>query len=337
MLKPNPIARGHFMDGTIRAAAVQFEHAPGDKGANLGKVDHFLERAASAGVQIIVFPECCLTGYWFLRHLSADHLRQLAEPVPSGSLSRALVERARRYGMVVGAGLVETEGSGVESRLFNTYVVALPDGTAVRHRKLHCFVSEHMESGSDYTVFDTPFGARAGVLTCYDNNLGENVRITALKGAQILLAPHQTGGCASINEHTMGLVPRELWDRRHEDPKTIEAEFRGPKGREWLLRWLPTRAHDNGLFLIFANGVGVDDDEVRTGNAMIIDPYGRILAETWKADDEMVIADLDMSLLAESTGKRWIRTRRPELYGPLTVPTGEERDTRSVRFDKKGV
>ena len=55
------------------------------------------------------------------------------------------------------------------------------------------------------------------------------------------------------------------------------------------MRWLPSRAHDNGLFLIFSNGVGADDDEVRTGNAMILDPYGRILAEsrrsatTWSA------------------------------------------------------
>ncbi|MBN1836090.1 MAG: nitrilase family protein [Spirochaetales bacterium] len=325
------------MSKIIRAAAVQFEHAPGDKAANLGKIDGFLEKAASAGVQIIVFPECCLTGYWFLRHLSRPELLELSEPVFSGSSSRALIDRARTYRMGVGAGLVEREGDGPEAGLYNTYVVAFPDGTLVRHRKLHCFVSEHMESGRDYTVFDTPFGVRAGVLTCYDNNLGENVRITALKGAQILLAPHQTGGCASMNEHTMGLVSRELWDRRLEDPEAIEAELRGPKGRGWLMRWLPTRAHDNGLFLVFSNGVGVDDDEIRTGNAMIIDPYGRILTETCRAGDDMVMADLDLSLLEESTGQRWIRTRRPELYGPLVEPTGQERDTRSVRFDRKGV
>jgi len=42
--------------------------------------------------------------------------------------------------------------------------------------------------------------------------------------------------------------------------------------------------------------VGPDDDEVRTGNAMIIDCYGRIINETWKAQDEMVIGELDMSL-----------------------------------------
>jgi len=81
----------------------------------------------------------------------------------------------------------------------------------------------------------------------------------------------------------------------------------------------------------------VDGDEIRTGNAMILDTYGRVLNETCKAGDDMVIADLDGALLERNTGKRWITTRRPELYGPLTVPTGKERDTRSVRFDKKGV
>jgi len=135
----------------------------------------------------------------------------------------------------------------------------------------------------------------------------------------------------------MGLVDGALWENQCQDPEAIEAELRGPKGRGWLMRWLPARAHDNGLFLVFSNGVGVDDDEIRTGNAMILDPYGRILAETWAAGDDMVVADLDASLLEVSTGKRWIVTRRPELYGPLTVPTGLEQDTRTVRFDKKGV
>ena len=61
--------------------------------------------------------------------------------------------------------------------------------------------------------------------------------------------------------------------------------------------------------------------------------YGRILAETWKAGDEMVIADLDATLRDRSTGVRWIRARRPSLYRSLTEPTGVEQDPRSVRFD----
>ena len=100
------------------------------------------------------------------------------------------------------------------------------------------------------------------------------------------------------------------------------------------MRWLPSRAHDNGLFLVFSNGVGVDDDEIRTGNAMILDPYGRILAESSQIEDDIVFADLDRELLADATGRSWIRARRPELYGPLTVPTGNECDIRKLKFSE---
>ena len=88
------------------------------------------------------------------------------------------------------------------------------------------------------------------------------------------------------------------------------------------MRWLPSRAHDNGLFLIFSNGVGVDDDEIRTGNAMILDPYGRILAETCAADDAMVVADLDPALLDGCTGRKWMRARRPDALRPAHSADG---------------
>jgi hypothetical protein len=48
----------------------------------------------------------------------------------------------------------------------------------------------------------------------------------------------------------------------------------------------------------------------------------------------MVIADLDASLLADSSGRRWMRARRPQLYAPLTVPTGQECDTRKLKFEE---
>ena len=231
--------------------------------------------------------------------------------------------------MTIGAGLVEL---GDDGRLYNTYFVAMADGGFVRHRKIHCFISEHMASGSEVTVFDTPQGCRAAVLTCYDNNIGENVRIAALRGAEVLLAPHQTGGCKTPSPHCMGVVDKALWENRHSDPEAIEAEFAGPKGCEWLMTWLPARAHDNGLFVLFSNGVGVDGDEIRTGNATILDPYGRVLAQTCKAEDCMVVAKLDASLRENCTGVRWIKSRRPELYGELATPTGLEEDTRRTRF-----
>jgi hypothetical protein len=80
--------------------------------------------------------------------------------------------------------------------------------------------------------------------------------------------------------------------------------------------------------------VGIDDDEVRTGNAMIIDCYGRVLSETWKADDAMVIADLEMSLLEHSTGRRWRKARKPYLYRPVTEAMGDEVDPRTAKFSE---
>lgn len=105
------------------------------------------------------------------------------------------------------------------------------------------------------------------------------------------------------------------------------------------MRWLPARAHDNGMFVIFSNGVGRDDDEVRTGNAMVLDPYGRILAETWAAADQIVLADLDLDvdLVPLSTGRRWLAGRRPELYETLTRRHGNERDPHTARFTAEPV
>ncbi len=241
----------------------------------MATVRSFVAQASAEQVDLLVFPEMCITGYWHVRSLSRDAIDALAEPVPNGPTTEALLSLASEYSMTIGAGLIER---GEDGQLYNAYVVSMPDGRTVCHRKLHTFISEHMDSGSEYTVFDLPDGTKAGILICYDCNIGENVRATALQGAEVLLAPHQTGGCDTPSPRCMGTIDLDLWERRAEDSNAIEAELKGPKGREWLMKWLPARAHDNGLFLIFSNGVGQDDNEVRTGNAMILDPYGDILA-----------------------------------------------------------
>ncbi|MBT2213105.1 nitrilase family protein [Actinomadura sp. NEAU-AAG7] len=320
-------------ESTLRCASVQFEPRPDDKAHNLSRVEHFMRRAAAEGVRVVVFPEMCLVGYWHLRRQPAARLRELAEPVTGPSVT-FVRELAAELGIGAGVGFLEVDDQG---RLFNSYAVCLPDGGVHHHRKLHAFEHPAIDSGDAYTVFDTPWGVRLGVLICWDNNLVENVRAVALMGASVLLAPHQTGGTASRSPHGMRPIPARLWHRRDRDPEAIEAELRGPNGREWLLRWLPARAHDNGLFILFSNGVGVDDDEIRTGNAMILDPYGRIIEETWAAADAMVVADLDLGLLPMSTGRRWIQGRRPELYGILTRRFGDERDPRTARFSTEPV
>lgn len=315
--------------GIIKAASVQFQHKPGDKAYNLSRIESFCKKGASEGVQIIAFPEMCVSGYWHVRNLAPEEIDELAEPAFDGPTSNQLIEWSAKYGMIIGAGVIEKDNSGA---YYNTYIVAEPTGQLHKHRKLHCFINPHFSSGDSYTVFDTSLGIRVGVLICYDNNIVENARVMGLSGVDVLMAPHQTGGTASKSPHAMGVVSPALWKNRHKDPEAIENEFKGSKGRGWLMRWLPARAHDNGMFMLFSNGVGLDDDEVRTGNAMIIDCYGRVIAETWKAEDVMVVADLDLGLLAMCSGRRWMRGRRPALYGEIAKVKGTEIDARSARF-----
>lgn len=317
---------------TLKAATVQFQHQAGNKQYNLLMMEKFIQQAALQQVKILTFPEMCITGYWHVTRLAASEVSALAEAVetsPSLALIRSL---AIKHQMLIGAGLIERAEDG---RLYNAYVACMPDGTIHTHRKLHAFEHPAIGSGERFTVFDTPWGVKVGILICWDNNLVENVRATALLGADILLAPHQTGGTQSLSPCAMKPIPLELWEQRETRQQEITAAFKGPNGRGWLMRWLPARAHDNGLFILFSNGVGADEEEVRSGNAMILDPYGRIIDETWAAGDAMVSAELDLTLLAMSTGRRWIHGRRPELYGILTEMQGYERDARSARFSQE--
>ncbi|WP_328333762.1 nitrilase family protein [Kribbella sp. NBC_00382] len=314
---------------TFRSAVVQFEAVPDRPDRNLETITRLAHQAVAEGAQLVVFPEMCLLGYWHLRRHTAARLHQLSEPVDGPSITAA-----RRLASELDAGIGVGWLEASDGALFNSYAVCLPDGTTHVHRKLHAFEHEAISSGSRFTVFDTPWQVRMGVLICWDNKLVENVRATALLGATVLLAPHQTGGTNSVSPHGMKPIPLDIWENRLVDPAAVEKAFNGPDGRGWLLRWLPARAHDNGLFVLFSNGIGRDDDELRTGNAMVIDPYGRIIAETPTPGEAVVLADLDLELVALSTGRRWMRGRRPELYGILTEARGNELDARAARFSE---
>lgn len=274
-------------------------------------------------------PEMCICGYWHVPKLDASALADLAEPVDGPALLK-VVSLAGALDIAIGVGWLEL---GDDNRLYNSYRLCFPDGSGHTHRKLHAFEHPLIHSGDRFTVFDTHWGVRMAILICWDNNLVENVRICALQGAHVLLSPHQTGGTNSRSPHGMKPIPVEIWERRHSDPEAVRDAFAGPNGRGWLMRWLPARAHDNGMFVVFSNGVGRDEDELRTGHAMILDPYGRIVVESTAIEDDMVVENLDLTLVSDSNGQRWMTGRRPELYAPLTERRGDERSARATRFD----
>jgi len=299
----------------IRVATVQFEHRNDDKSYNLGRIRDLTQAAAERGAEVVSFHECSISAYTFLQHLDRDGLAAVSESVPDGPSVQTLIGIAREFGVVVMAGLIERDEDG---GLFNTYVAVSGEGQLAKHRKLHTFVSPHLSPGDRYNVAEI-LGVKFGFLTCYDNNLPENVRITALMGAEVIVMPHVTGCLPSVMPGR-GIVEPRLWDNRHRDPVRLRQEFQGPKGRGWLMRWLPARAWENGVYAVFSNPIGRDDDTIKPGLAMILDPFGEVLAESQALEDDVVVALLTADKLEQASGRRYLRARRPELYGKLVEP-----------------
>ena len=254
-------------------------------------------------------------GYTWVQPLSKELLLQVAERVPEGPSVGELTKIAREFKTVVMAGLFEKDR---DEKIYNGYVTVGPDGFITRFRKLHTFVSPHLTPGNEYNVVDL-LGCKIGFLICYDNNLPENVRITTMLGAEIIIMPHVTC-CLPSNMPGRGVVDRTLWENRHRDPVRLRQEFEGPKGRGWLMRWLPARAFENGIYAVFSNPIGWDYDTVKPGLAMIFDPYGEVLVESHALEDDVVVGLLTPEKIEQSSGRRYLRARRPGLYGKLVEP-----------------
>lgn len=302
------------MNQDIRIATAQFEARDGDKDYNLARIEALTAQAAAQGAQLVCFHECSISGYTFLQTLSRSQLEEMAESVPDGASVQALQTIAARHGAIVSAGLVEISGG----QLFNCQVVVGAGGLLAKHRKIHEFISEHIDCGDSYTVF-AALGTSFGVLTCYDNNLPENPRMTAMLGAEVILMPHVTG-CLPSPMPGRGIVAPEIWHNRRRDPVRCRQEFDGPKGRGWIMRWLPARAWENGVYAVYANPIGVDGGTIKPGGSMILDPFGEILAECRSLEDEVVVATLIPEKLQLASGSSYIRARRPELYAKFVEP-----------------
>lgn len=293
----------------IKIATAQFEHKSNDKEYNLSIIDKLSKQAADQEAKMIAFHECSITGYTFARHLSKPEMLELAEIIPGGKSVDALTRLAQKNKIAILAGLFEKDKN---DNLFKAYVCVDKNGLIAKHRKLHPFINPNLVPGDQYTVFEFE-GWKCGILICYDNNVIENVRATALLGANIIFMPHVTM-CTPSTRPGAGFVDPKLWENKTNDAQTLRKEFDGPKGREWLMKWLPARAHDNGVYVVFSNPIGMDDDQLKNGCSMIIDPFGDIIAECRSFDDEFVIADLTPEKLTKSGGYRYTQARRPELY-----------------------
>jgi predicted amidohydrolase len=292
----------------MKLAVAQFQPKDGDKTYNLAVIRKLAEKAKAKGADVISFHEMSVTAYTFTKDLSLEQLTDLAEDVPNGKSTKHLIAISKDLGIAILAGLVEKS----DGKIYNTYICVTGEGVVAKHRKLHSFINKHISAGNAYCIFDL-LGWKCGILICYDNNVIENVRATSLLGAELIFAPHVTGCTPSAMPHR-GYVDDKYWQNREDDPVALRMEFDGPKGRRWLMRWLPARAYDNGVYYAFTNPIGYDGEHLKNGNSMIIDPYGEVLCEIISFEDEIVTSKITKDKIKLSGGWRYKNARRPELY-----------------------
>ncbi len=265
--------------------AVQFDVSFADKSRNLEKCVDFLKEAGKKKLDLLVFPECALSGYMFE---NADEAFDMAETV-TGESTAELEEVCRHYNITVAIGLLEK----YEGDLFNTAVLISPQGIVGKYRKTHTLtlgVDRFIRGGQNFPIFDVG-GVKAGLLICYDQRFPEAARALGLQGAQIIMALSNL-------------------------PVGAEA-YAGFLNQ--------ARACENRLFLISANRVGVERGARFLGRSQIIDFAGNILAEASKDKEEMLVAKIDPRVAATkhvilSPGEYEFdvfKDRRPDLYNKL--------------------
>ena len=262
----------------MRLALIQSNPRLGAVEANLAAVQSAIEGAA---FDLLVLPELFATGYFF--HDRAQ-VRQLSEPVPGGPTTQFLIELAAAKEAFICGGLVEREGD----RVYNSAVLAGPEGFIGRYRKLHLFYEEKLW----FTPGDGPLeiydlgSARVGMMVCFDWRFPEVARILALKGAQVIL-------------HPTNLV------------------------QPYCQKAMITRCLENGVFAATANRVGTDakPDGSRltfTGRSQVVSPWGEVLCRATADEEAVLIIDIDP---AEADDKfvtehnHLLNDRRPDYYG----------------------
>ncbi|WP_250512740.1 nitrilase-related carbon-nitrogen hydrolase [Caballeronia sp. INDeC2] len=160
---------------SFRIAVTVLDSQHADAARHCAPIAGKLAEAACQDVQLVVFPQLSIR--------AADDLSR-AESFDGPSI-RAIAAAVDDTGVAAGVGWIErTE----DKRLYDSYAILFPGGARVRHRKLHAS-HRGLQSGERFTVFDSPFGARIGILIGDDNDVVENVRMTALMGATLLIAP----------------------------------------------------------------------------------------------------------------------------------------------------
>jgi N-carbamoyl-D-amino-acid hydrolase len=281
----------------------------------VSRLVHLLERAASAGAELAVFPELSLTTFfprWALedqREIDAFYETQMPGP-----LTRPLFDAARRLKIGFALGFAELERESCREHRFNSMDLVGADGVPIgRYRKMHIPGSEDAESGVTTHLERRYFepgnlgfpvyayrGVRIGLSLCNDRRWPETYRMLCLGGAQVVLIGYNT--------------PVVL------DEAPAQAHLR------MFHNHLPMQAgaYQNTVWVAAAAKAGMEDGQALIGGSCIIAPTGEIAALAMSIDDEVVVHRADLELIAQCQRVNFdfARYRRPDEYGLITKRAG---------------
>jgi beta-ureidopropionase len=256
-----------------------------------------IEQAAKQKVQVL-----CLQELFYGPYFCAEQNQkwyEMTERVPDGPTTKLMQKIAAKHKMVMVVPVYEEEMTGL---YFNTASIIDADGQYLgKYRKHHIpqvapgFWEKFYFTPGDtgYPVFQTRY-ARLGVYICYDRHFPEGARILGLNGAEIVFNPSAT--VAGLSEY--------LWELEQ-----------------------PAHAVANGYFVGAINRVGVEKPwsiGEFYGKSYFCNPRGKIIAQASRDKDEVVVADLDLEMIAE-VRKTWqfFRDRRPDSYEPMVSQAGK--------------
>jgi predicted amidohydrolase len=274
----------------LRIAAAQTHPILMNVKDNLHKIEQFMEEAVEEkNAELIVFPECALTGYIFS---SVKEVRKVAESIPGPSTEK-LESICKRLNCWLVVGLIEKSLQGY----YNTAVLITPKGIEYKYRKTHLpyqGLDRFINKGDNLIQpVNTDIG-KLGLAICYDIFFPETARILALIGAELLIVPTN-------------------W----------------AKGVEFYIDYLiQTRAIENHINIIAVNRVGEEEGFKFYGKSIIVDCFGKVLVKG-SEKEEILTAEVNLNEARNKRIVRisgaWevncFRDRRPELYKAICSNT----------------
>jgi 5-aminopentanamidase len=274
-----------------RVAGVQTDIRIGYANANLARMEEWLKRPELQNIDLVVFPECMLSGYCYD---SLDEAWPHAQTIPGPATNR-MIEACQRHQLHIAFGMLERgDTEHGERQLHNSCVLVGPQGLIGKYRKTHLpylGIDRFVTAGSEpYRVFEVG-GMRVGMHICYDASFPETCRLLSLAGADLLILPTN-------------------W----------------PPGATNFAKYLPNaRALENNVYFLAVNRVGTEGRFRFIGQSRLCETNGDSLVEALHEQEAILVGEIE---LERARTKRLVHVpnqhiidrfadRRPDLYQPL--------------------